>query len=545
MGLGGVTRAVAYARNSSAKQRSIAAQAADNRAVVERAGWQLAAELSDGSSASRYATKVRANWTALLGMLSDVDVVVLWEASRGDRTLASWVAFLDQCRERGVLIHATGHGSTYDPRKPRDYRNLAEDGVDAAYESDKTSLRLLRGFAAAAANGRPHAHTAYGYERVYHPRTGEFTGQREHPEHAAVVREIVRRIGQGDAVAGVARDLTRRGVPSPAGGAMWVGQIVRRVGKGEPVGEVAANLLKRGVLTPANGTVKGAQTIVTYVVESAAGVDAERQRWYVIAAELVDKGLLNPVTPWNITSVHTICRSRTYLGIRTHRSKTGEVHEYPGDWPALVTEAEHHAAVRVLSAPDRVQYRGVRPGRASSLLGNIAYCGTCGERLAPRANGRYRCCVNIGRDELEQFVTEAVIAGLSSPKLFRQLRHGSDADDKALLAARAEVDRLTDELGRWRQSAVDGQTTPESLAVIEAGITTKIRQAQARAEQATVSPVVRELVSPGADIRARWDAASLAARREIVRTLMAVTVHSFHGRSRKITDRVELAWRTG
>jgi hypothetical protein len=33
--------------------------------------------------------------------------------------------------------HQAHDGTTYDPSRPRDYQTLAEDGVDAAYESDK------------------------------------------------------------------------------------------------------------------------------------------------------------------------------------------------------------------------------------------------------------------------------------------------------------------------------------------------------------------------------------------------------------------------
>jgi hypothetical protein len=38
-------------------------------------------------------------------------------------------------------------------------------------------------------------------------------------------------------------------------------------------------------------------------------------------------------------------------------------------------------------------------------------------------------------------------------------------------------------------------------------------------------------------------AAPLGARRDVVKTLMTVTVHSFVGRGRKLTDRVEIVWR--
>src|SRR6266481_6306087 len=112
-------RTVTYSRNSSAKQKSINDQKADNRRVCEAGGWSVVAELDDPSSASRYATKVRQNWVRLLELLPDVDMVVLWEPSRGDRSLTSWAGFLDACRTHKVRIHAVSHQTTYDPANPR------------------------------------------------------------------------------------------------------------------------------------------------------------------------------------------------------------------------------------------------------------------------------------------------------------------------------------------------------------------------------------------------------------------------------------------
>ena len=536
-------RGVDYSRNSSAKQKSLRDQRRDHRAAAADMDVDLVLSLSDSTSASRYARKARENWQTILGMLAEIDIVLLWEASRGDRTLASWIGLLDACRANGVLIHATGHSTTYDPRKPRDYRSLAEDGVDAAYESDKTSMRLRRGFASAAASGKPHSRIAYGYERVYHPRTGSFVEQRPHPVQAEIVREIVRRIGKGDPLQAIAKDLTRRHIPAPGGPARHPLEMIRRSRRGEPIGEIAANLVKRGIVIP--GTRRGTSgvDVVEEVLRRSVGEDDEPERIYLIAEDLVERGLLNPCAVWHTLSLTQIARNPVYRGVRVHRSKTGERHEYAGQWPAIVTDAEHHAALRVLGAPDRVPYRGPRPGRATSLVGNIAFCGTCGRKMAAKTPQQYRCCVNIGRPELDELVTDVILGRLADAKVFGKLRHASEGDDRAVVQARADIDRLTAELAGWRQSAVDGQTSPDSLATIEAGITKKLNAAQRRVERANIPPVVRELVEPGADVRQRWRDAPLGAKRDVIRTLTTITVHSFHGRGRKITNRVQIDWR--
>jgi DNA invertase Pin-like site-specific DNA recombinase len=146
------------------------------------------------------------------------DVVVLWEPSRGDRRLTGWSEFLDECRDRGVLIHVTSHHRTYDLSNARDWKSLAEDGIDSAWESEKTSMRIRRDLADAAARGRPHGRIPYGYQRRYDPLTRKLVAQEPHTEQAPIVREIITRIAGSDAVSAIRRDLNARGVPGPTGG---------------------------------------------------------------------------------------------------------------------------------------------------------------------------------------------------------------------------------------------------------------------------------------------------------------------------------------
>ena len=221
--------AVNYARNSSAKHKSIREQLAENAAVCEVQGWTIAAELSDPISASRYTNRVRANWAELLAMLPTVDVVVLWEPSRGDRTLATWIGFLDKCRADGVQIHAVTHHRTYDPRNARDYRSLAEDGVDSAYESDKTSARVRRGHASSAVEGRPHAPWTYGYAREYHPHTRDFVAQVAHEYQAPIVKDIIESIAAGESLHAICARLNEAGVPTPRGARVWRTNTMRGI----------------------------------------------------------------------------------------------------------------------------------------------------------------------------------------------------------------------------------------------------------------------------------------------------------------------------
>lgn len=227
-------RAAIYDRVSLDRRngRSVAEQDAENRTACAEQGWTIAETYTDnGRSASRFATKPRENWPLLLTDLEAgrFDVLVLWEPSRGSRDLEVWARLLSACRRKGVMIHVTSHRRTYDPAMPRDWRSLAEDGVDSGYESEKTSQRIKRTKAAQAAAGKPDGKLPYGYRREYDPRTGELLAQVINEEQADVIREAARRVLAGETPYAVAQDFNARGVPAPRGGRWDLTQIKRIV----------------------------------------------------------------------------------------------------------------------------------------------------------------------------------------------------------------------------------------------------------------------------------------------------------------------------
>jgi len=217
-----------YARLSKGFGNSIAEQEAVDRAECERLGWPVVRIYSDKISASRFAAKTRGDWARLTADVGEhvFGVLVLAEPSRGDRTPESWMAFLGLCRKKGVLIHITTHHRTYDMDVPRDWRVLAEDGIDAAYESEKISERIRRHVKASASAGRPHGKVPYGYERLYDQRTKVLAGQRPHPQQAPIAAEIITRVSRSEPVIVITRDLNARSIPSPAGGT-WSRAMVR------------------------------------------------------------------------------------------------------------------------------------------------------------------------------------------------------------------------------------------------------------------------------------------------------------------------------
>jgi site-specific DNA recombinase len=223
-----------YTRRSrvSVDQASIEDQETHGRAAVDENGWHLAGVLSEEVSASRYGKKERGDWAELLRLVGagKVGVLVLWESNRGDRTLTSWSAFLDLCREKGTCIFVVSHERLYDPRKHRDWKNLATDGVDNAYFSEQLSAAVTRGKRGAMAKGRPASPVPYGYAVHYNPETGRTAGWVIVPEKAKIAREIIRRVAAHDPIGRITDDLNARGIPSAKGG-RWERGVVRGVAR--------------------------------------------------------------------------------------------------------------------------------------------------------------------------------------------------------------------------------------------------------------------------------------------------------------------------
>jgi site-specific DNA recombinase len=463
-------RAVVYGRESQGKAKSVDDQVQLGAAVAAEHGWEHAGSYDDGTSASRYGTRTRPGWEALTAALSggQADVLILWESTRGTRQLSETAALLDACRDRGALVHVISDERTYDPRRSRDYADLARAGVDAGYETDRLSERVQRGLALAAKAGRPaHGKCPYGYRRVYDPNTGELAGQELDPDTAPVVARIY-------------------------------AEVVESV----PLAAIAARLVADGIAPPPR--------------RRKAGPPA-----------------------WTRHRVRDLARLPAYAGYRVHRRQgrngNGNGEFYPGDWPPIVSPETWHAAQRVLDDPSRSTVR--RPGRTVHLLSMLATCHR-GHPLMVKRGTRYACqhgCASCLKGDLDRLVEAAVVEALADPKVYRRLRQAGEASDADAKAARDEIATLRARLSEWRQAARRGEVTPASFADIEAGITADITAAKARRDRAALPPAVRPFLTPGADIEARWDAATVQAKRDVIRALCTVTLHGA-GRGNRTAD---------
>jgi site-specific DNA recombinase len=213
-----------YARQSRGNAASIDDQIAAGEVVCEQNAWSIRLRRRDAVSASRFGSKERDEWAALVADVEArrMDIVILWEASRGDRKPAEWARFLEVCRQSGVRIYAIRDRHLYDLGVARDWKTLHSAGVDAGYESEVRSADTRRGTASAAAAGKPHGKVGFGYRRVYDSANRKKFHD-EPDEFAPIAAEIITRVSKREPITAIADDLTER----QAGGRSWSRKAIK------------------------------------------------------------------------------------------------------------------------------------------------------------------------------------------------------------------------------------------------------------------------------------------------------------------------------
>lgn len=505
-------RAGDFARESKGQAGPIGTQRVENAEHADDRAWDLLLRTTDKVSASRFATKARAGWPEVWDWVTNrrIDVLILWEISRGDRVSDTWVPFISACRDHDVLIYVTNESTLYDPREAAHRKRLIDAGSDAEMESEKISKRARKGIRGAAAEGKGHGPASYGYTRVYNQNDRKIWVDEINPETASHVVFIVTSIAKGRTVGWIQRELFARGAHPPT--------IQRKLDKGE-------------TLTPEE--------------------KAER---------------------WSRSGIPRLAMKVAYLGMRSHRSveqrrrgEPGNVHQ--ATWPPI-SDAEDWAdtfyrAQEVLSKPTRKRSAS---GKTRHLLSYIATVSGCERRgimsMQTRRNGRevrYRClddsCLSISGPDLEEYVVQMLMARLSDPAVRVVF-----SKDGALAAAQAEVTRLGLELVKIQSLWANDKISDAALIAKEGILLPQLKAARVRVADSTSASAVLTLLGEGEFTaehgRPRWDAMSVAARREVINIVFdTIEVGPAKGitprsatpaeRLRLVKARTTITWRHG
>ncbi len=248
-----------------------------------------------------------------------------------------------------------------------------------------------------------------------------------------------------------------------------------------------------------------------------------------ITRDLNERGVPAPASErWRPGGVRSVARRVKNAGLRVHRGRVvGE-----GPWEALVTEAEHQAAVAVLSDPRRRTQRGTTP---THLLSGIAVCGVCGGPLrAATVRGRaaYVCrggfCVSRGQADLDDYVTDLVVA-----RLGREGDLGTSGGGEHLAALRERQEGL---LRLFAVGQISEAAAREAMEAVEAQIRA-VRDRQAGAA------VLGPLLAAG-DVRGAWEALPVGRRRRVVSVLFSRIALNPTGTGRRtpVHEVVEVVW---
>lgn len=478
---------------------SIEHQDDECREAAEENSWPIFKEYADpGISASEYARhKVRPDWNQLLADIEagHINVVILWESSRGDRKDVEWSQFLQLCKDHRTLIHIVSHdidafGVTYDVTKNGDMYKLKQEGLDNWRESTKIADRLRRGKRRRRIAGKPDNNYAYGYRRVYNERTGKCLRQEpDEPTAAGKVRQVFARLA-----------------------ALEPAQVVA-----DAVGLPVVRVRRMYLIT----------AYISVIEHDGESYEAKWRPVLYVPGEHRDNCEEIPLEEGTVCPGCEPDRALFYKVVSIFAARQ-LVDERPGKLKYMLSGVPE-CSVEGCAGTGRVQPGGertvMRKGKPRTLWMADKYAGMCGHW-------------GINKEELETHVSAVVVAYYSKPGRYDQL---IKTDDTEVMAAQADINRIESELKDLERQARQGGSAALLLALDE-----RLRSELAEAEErrkSSVPPAVRQLLEgPVQELAQRWVAMPVAAQREIVRATVRVVVHPAGRRGLKVpvADRVEI-----
>jgi len=224
---------------------------------------------------------------------------------------------------------------------------------------------------------------------------------------------------------------------------------------------------------------------------------------------------------WSPQSLRRMLASARISGQREHKGEIVATAEWPG-----IISAEDGARIRALLAnPERRTNKAAR----RYLLGGLLVCSHCGEKLVarPRTGGkrRYACAKGVGfsgcgktyinADEVEQFVTEAVLHRVDSRDLQRVMerrqQRAPDAERwwKEAEAANEQLEELATAYGQR-------EITIGEWKAARKPIEKRLSTARKQLAKVTHGGLLDSYVGHSDRLRAEWDSLDLSQQHALV-----------------------------
>jgi site-specific DNA recombinase len=253
---------------------------------------------------------------------------------------------------------------------------------------------------------------------------------------------------------------------------------------------------------------------------------------------------------WSAQSLTRMLASARISGQREHK---GEI-VATAEWPAIISVEETATIRALLSNPARRTNRAAR----RYLLHGLLTCSHCGERLVarPRTGGqrRYACAKGVGfsgcgktyvtADEVERFVTQAVLYRLDSPQLQKAVeqrqRRVPETERwlKEAEAASAQLEELAAAYGARQVSMQEWMAAKQPIQE-------RLTAARKQLAKASHTNAVAAYVGNGAGLRAEWDSLDLSKQHAIVAAVVESVVvgPARRGYNRFDESRLTPVWR--
>jgi DNA invertase Pin-like site-specific DNA recombinase len=238
--------------------------------------------------------------------------------------------------------------------------------------------------------------------------------------------------------------------------------------------------------------------------------------------------------------------------ISGQRERHGEI-VAKAEWPAIIKPAQTQRLRAKLGDPDRRTNRAAR----RYLLARLLRCSHCGTQLyaRPRADGsrRYVCAsgpgfggcgkVTVVADPLEQFVVEAILHRLESPKLSEALTKspqdpkGADWQD--------EIERTQAQLDELAELWAAGEITRGEWLKARPPIEKRQTVAKKRLAALNRTTALMPFIADTARVREQWQTMTLTRQQQIVASLMdhVVIGPGRRGYNRFDPSRLRAVWR--
>jgi site-specific DNA recombinase len=270
-----------------------------------------------------------------------------------------------------------------------------------------------------------------------------------------------------------------------------------------------------------------------------------------IACDLNERGVTSASGgAWSPQSLRRMLASPRISGQRTHR---GEI-VAKAVWPAIISEDDGAKIRALLANPERRTNKAAR----RYLLGGLLVCSHCGERLVarPRSGGqrRYACAKGpgfsgcgktyINAEEVERFVTEAVLIRLHSAALQRTLerRQRKAPDAQRWLA---ETEQAQEQLVELAAAYGNRELSMDELRAARKPIEQRLTNARKQLNKVSRSSVLDRYVGNGEGLRADWHSLDLSQQHAIVAAVVdsVVVGPARRGYNRFDESRLTPVWR--